>query len=224
MSLLWLRSFGVACVAVARRSDTYVQVADLNVTGPDVWRCCCATRLSFVFSELSREVSLQHDILRSRRRGENWRLIPWITIASSFQNSKIENTLFFYKDRTDFIWHWRIWKLRSSFSVCILQNPPLWSMVWLRIHRSGFDSRHYRILLEVVDLERGSLSLVSKAEEILERNLSGSSLESREYSSRGPSLWPRGTLHSQKLALTSSTSSGRYSSLADSDHGVIMNT
>jgi hypothetical protein len=37
---------------------------------------------------------------------------------------------------------------------------------------------------------------------------------------RDPSRWPRGTLYSQKLALTSATSGGQYSSLADSGHGV----
>jgi hypothetical protein len=34
-------------------------------------------------------------------------------------------------------------------------------------------------------------------------------LENREYSSRDPSCWPRGTLYLQKLALTSPTSGGR---------------
>jgi hypothetical protein len=36
-----------------------------------------------------------------------------------------------------------------------------------------------------------------------------SGLESREYSRRDPSRWPRGTLYPQKLALTSPTSGGR---------------
>jgi hypothetical protein len=46
-------------------------------------------------------------------------------------------------------------------------------------------------------------------------------LESREYG-RGKSLsWPRDTLYPQKLTLTSPTS-GRYSSLADSGHGVFF--
>jgi hypothetical protein len=47
-----------------------------------------------------------------------------------------------------------------------------------------------------------------------------SGLESREYRRRDPSRWPDGTLHPQKLALNSPTSGGRYSSLADSGHGV----
>jgi hypothetical protein len=37
---------------------------------------------------------------------------------------------------------------------------------WLQIHRSGFDSRRYQIFWEVVDLERGPLSLVNIIEEL----------------------------------------------------------
>jgi hypothetical protein len=48
-------------------------------------------------------------------------------------------------------------------SVVYLDWPPLWSsgqISWLQIQRSGFNSRSYQILWEVVGLERGSLSLV----------------------------------------------------------------
>jgi hypothetical protein len=38
---------------------------------------------------------------------------------------------------------------------------------------------------------------------------SGSCLENREYGRRDQSLWPRGTLYPQKLAITSPTSGGR---------------
>jgi hypothetical protein len=50
---------------------------------------------------------------------------------------------------------------------------------------------------------------VSTTEELLERKSSGSGLKIREYGSRDPSRWSRGTLYSQKLALTSPTSGGR---------------
>jgi hypothetical protein len=73
---------------------------------------------------------------------------------------------------------------------------------------------------EVMGLERGPLSLVSTTEELLGRNSSGSGLENREYCSRDPSRWPRDTFYPQKLALTSRRSLGRYSSLANSGHGV----
>jgi hypothetical protein len=83
---------------------------------------------------------------------------------------------------------------------------PAWSSsqrFWLQIQRSGFDSRCYQISWEVVSLEQGPLSLVSKTEELLERKSSGSSLASREYTHRDPSHWPRGTLYPQKFAPTS---------------------
>jgi hypothetical protein len=89
---------------------------------------------------------------------------------------------------------------------------PLWSSgqsSWLRIQRFRFDSRCYQIFWEVVGLERGSLSLVSTAEELLVRKSSGSGLESREYGRRELSRWPRGTLYPQNLALTSPTCGGR---------------
>jgi hypothetical protein len=60
-----------------------------------------------------------------------------------------------------------------------------------------------------VGLERGSLSLVSITEKLLERKSSVSGLESREYGRRYPSRCPRCTLYPQKLALTSPTSGCR---------------
>jgi hypothetical protein len=57
-------------------------------------------------------------------------------------------------------------------------------------------------------LERRPLSLVSTIEELLERKISGSGLESQEYGRKDPSRLPRGTLYPQNLALTSPTSGG----------------
>jgi hypothetical protein len=45
-------------------------------------------------------------------------------------------------------------------------------------------------------------------------------LEIRDYGRRDSSRWPRGTFYPQTLILNSLTSDGRYSSLADSRHGV----
>jgi hypothetical protein len=93
---------------------------------------------------------------------------------------------------------------------------PLWSSgqsSWLEIQRTGFDSPSYQILWEAVGPLRGPLSLVSTIEELFERQSSGSGLESREYSRRDPSRWPRGTLYPQNLELTSPTSGGRSVSI-----------
>jgi hypothetical protein len=53
-------------------------------------------------------------------------------------------------------------------------GPPLWSSgqsSWLQIRRPGFDSRRYQNTKKVVGLERGPLSLVSTAEELLDRKV-----------------------------------------------------
>jgi hypothetical protein len=62
----------------------------------------------------------------------------------------------------------------------IPQRTPLWSSgrsSWLQIQRSGFGSRRYQFLWEVVGLERGPLSLESTTEELLGRKSSGCGLE-----------------------------------------------
>jgi hypothetical protein len=65
-----------------------------------------------------------------------------------------------------------------------------------------------------VGLEHGPLSLVTTIEELLERESSGSSLESPECGHRDPSRWPRGTLYPQKLTLPLPTSGGRSVGIA----------
>jgi hypothetical protein len=94
-----------------------------------------------------------------------------------------------------------------------IHRPPLWSSSqdsWLQIHRSGFDYRHYQIFWEVVGLERGPLSFVSKTEELLGRKSRGSGLENRDYSRRDTSRWPRDTPLSSKAG----------TSFADKRHSV----
>jgi hypothetical protein len=91
----------------------------------------------------------------------------------------------------------------SCFYVSVVRVPGC------RSRGAGFDSRRYQIFWEIVDLERGPLSLVRIIEELLEWKSSGSGLENRDYGRGDPLCWPRGTLYRQKLAVTSPTSGGR---------------
>jgi hypothetical protein len=77
-----------------------------------------------------------------------------------------------------------------------------------------------QIFWEVVGLERGPLSLVSTIEELLRRNCSVSGHKNREYGRRDPSRWPRDTLFTQKLTLTSPTNGVRLIGVARSRTGL----
>jgi hypothetical protein len=72
-----------------------------------------------------------------------------------------------------------------------------------------FDSQRYQIFWEVMDLERGPLSLKSTSGELLGRKSSGSILENWEYSHRYLLRWPRDTIYPQKMTLILLTSRGR---------------
>jgi hypothetical protein len=101
----------------------------------------------------------------------------------------------------------------KHFRFIIFKYPcPYWSSgqsYWLQIQRSGFDSWPCQTFWEAVGLECGPLGLVSKTEELLWRNYSGSGLETWEYCCGDPLCCPCVTLYLQMLALTSPTSSGR---------------
>jgi hypothetical protein len=95
-----------------------------------------------------------------------------------------------------------IWVYQLFIKSIKLLWPPRWSSdqsSWLQIRRPGFDSRHYQ-KKKVMGLERGPLSLMTTTEELLDRKVA---------TRRDPSLWPRGTLYPQKLAITSPASGCR---------------
>jgi hypothetical protein len=117
--------------------------------------------------------------------GTNWIYTCYVEesrppLWSSGQRSWLQNG-----DELCFLWG------TNWIYVCHVEEsrPLLWSSgqsSWLKIQRSGLDSRRYQISWEVVGLERGPLSLVSKIEELLGRKSSGSGLENRDYGRRGP--------------------------------------
>jgi hypothetical protein len=96
-----------------------------------------------------------------------------------------------------------IFTILSFFCVIVIRVPGY------RSRGPGFDSRRYQIFWEVLGLERGPLTLMSRIAELLGRNNSGFGLENRECGRGDPLRWPRDTFYQQKLALTSPTSGGR---------------
>jgi hypothetical protein len=66
-------------------------------------------------------------------------------------------------------------------------GPRQWSEFLATGPEVWFDFRRYKIFLEVVDLERGPLNLVSTIEKLPGRKSSGYILENREQGRGDPS-------------------------------------
>jgi hypothetical protein len=83
-------------------------------------------------------------------------------------------------------------------------------LYWPPLSRGLGYSRRYQIFWEVVGLERGPLSLVNIAEELLEWKSRGSGSRKPRLTAVGIRCADHATsLYPQKLALTSPTSGGR---------------
>jgi hypothetical protein len=118
-------------------------------------------------------------------------------ITGSFSRRTLLHGVSSKIERKQIMWDTRRLTALQASTACyrlpLLFLYSLWPQLWssgqgslLQIQRSGFYSRRYQIVWQVVGLKRGPLSLLGTTEEILERKSSGSGLECREYERGDP--------------------------------------
>jgi hypothetical protein len=101
-------------------------------------------------------------------------------------------------------WFWWFWFPITFDRQC----GPVVSVPGYSSRDSGFDSRRYQILWEIMGLERRQLSLVRITEELLEWKCSGSGSRKPRLKAVGTRCADHATLCTLKLPLTSPTSGG----------------
>jgi hypothetical protein len=189
---------------------------------------CIVKEMCFTWRDCSSTLFVPHAIwcwIESTQPIETWLVIRRVQYGMKTQETNAHPMYVCYimrlspatnnlaiNDRGNFVSCAQIMRKILIYSIRLCIWPPLRSSgqkSWLQIKRCEFDSRHYQIFWELVGLERGPLSLVSTIEGLLERKSSSFGLKIREYDRRDPLRWPPGTLHPEKLALTSPISRGR---------------
>jgi hypothetical protein len=193
--------------------DSYISLS-LPVSGNSTWVVMLCYNFKFSYQLPRRNAILQHRDLRASTLLEERH--AWLVHSCS--RCVCNNLL-------------KLWPVSSSLCVSCLHYIMLRVEIaqdrhcGLVVRVPGyisrdpmFDSRRYQIFWEVVDLERGSLSLVSITEELFEWKSSGSGSRELRLTAVGFRCADHANLLSAKVGTNfpdKRRSLGRYSSLVD---------
>jgi hypothetical protein len=125
-----------------------------------------------IWSEQSDDSALLFNI--GRQRPQNWKLRAEAAQDATHVSGKSPaNAISFMDWRPPLRWASSLWQMFIFVALIALKTrPPLWSSgqsSWLQIQ--GSRVRFLALQKKVVDLERGTLSLVSTTEELLDRKV-----------------------------------------------------